>query len=248
MPMGEPVEGSGWRAIVAKKCWRAPLPAGMPAFRTVLVYTASYRGMEGTMPTWTARVSGWKHGDTPTSSSTTVGTHIFEITFDCACCEDEKTAKKTDDKKAGKKAGEADKATKDVDIDTYSSAVRNVRVRASFDTQFGDKQVTDGGSTVRVRKANCREGPGILVWIECEGEFNPNANPPPYDWHNWGMRGAWHICCCCDQITCQPDWSAVNARAPRGGASEGMYVVIMVDEKESCDAERQTKRYTLSGG
>lgn len=52
-----------------------------------------------------------------------------------------------------------------------------MRVSASFVTQFGDKQVTDAGGTTRVHRANCGKRSGIIVRIDCEGEFNPNAPP-----------------------------------------------------------------------
>jgi hypothetical protein len=161
------------------------------------------------------------------------GTQTISVNFDCCCCEEHVTG---------------DNEPPEVELTQPLASIHGAKVEKGWSSNLSDDQAHNLPAVVRVRKANCGEGSGIIVFFEVIGQFNPNPTPPPFDWIEWGVRGAYKICCCCDPISGETTWSAVPERALKGGSNDPKLCVLVVsDHKPTCDADLGTERTVLKG-
>jgi hypothetical protein len=190
------------------------------------------------MPEWTVQVDALYAKPGEAGAGSQVAYHTFTVRFDCSCSH----------------RRDYQGESQDVDIAQFGSSVTNVRVTKSFSSPlgFGEAMLAPDPdrfnaveTEVSIRRANCPEGQGIIVWIRAAGSFNTNEHSPPFLWENYGAKGAWHICCCCDPFSGKSTYAVSNHRKPEGGGSGGLTVRIVAAENTSCDEKPQPREYLL---
>lgn len=198
------------------------------------------------MPIWNARADVWfADPQTPLASASTIASQLFKVEFECAGSADEREHYVLEDHPTGAhgEAGGGHLLAENA-LDLPSCNIVRAQGWTRLELQLPDDRFGGLQLDVALRSANCAEGKGLIVWVQANGQFNANPNPPPFDWKDWGVKGSWQICCCCDPFGSH-SWTAVNRRGPRGGSQGGLSVRLFADEKPSCDGDATSRRYDI---